>query len=370
MISSGAKAVLSQAKSLVDKMFSPAILFLGVSVTTTVMAAMVAAPIDTISIKPIEEPGLPSWLKIDQVDTVTKLGGQLVSLLGYKFLFVINLIGIGTYVLQQVRDDCGSNALCTGGVDAIKNALDFIFDIIQEGAKAAFETLAPPIEKAIVALMKKIGAPEIAVQFLDAFSSLAKLTKLADFDIIDIKQFQLVHLRFPTWMIYTVAILFVALFILWVASFVFSEKLEVFSHIATGVLLSALGTAVVFLVNLYYQMDTWGYTLKITYNDTTWIYALSLVSFLVSLLFFYVGSDEAEQERLELSRPTATGAHMTKMRQWDDDAMIGTTDNGDNDDYDDEEETSALNARERTQQRAVHSSRSSKTVKPGARERH
>jgi hypothetical protein len=288
----GSRGSLNKAQSILDKFASPLWLFVGLGIALLVLGFYSPTPIDSIDVVKITPDGPPAWLH-NTSTSLDKLAQESFALMFSKSLVKFTAV---LKAAQWLCDEVNFDIPLLGEfkLDAVSGGIAFVAEKMEEAMKFA----AKGAEKAL-----QLGLSKVNVSIdplLDALDSLPTLQDLSSLDILPIPSVELPSLKSISWVsvcVVSVAVLFI---VVEVAALFLGTEFRALSDALKAMLVSAFATAVVFIVNLYYQLFLWNLSIVITWNNSIWIFAVSIVMFSVSILFGFIGSDEEEQERLEL----------------------------------------------------------------------
>ena len=177
----------------------------------------------------------------------------------------------------------------------ISHGIGWVTEKFEEGMGWAAEHFTDQIAEQLKKLNIDISPINAALQAMPG------LGDLPDLPFFSIPSVELPSLKSTSWVpicVVAVAVLFI---LVEIAAVFLGTEFRALSDALKAMLVSAFGAVVVFIVNLYYQMYLWDLSIAIDWNDSIWIYVTSIVMFSIGILFSFIGSDEAEQERLELN---------------------------------------------------------------------
>jgi hypothetical protein len=287
----GSRGSLTKVENLLDKFASPLWLFVGLGVALLVLGFYSPIPVDDISVVRITPSGPPAWLhntttgldRLAQMNLLTMFSRSLI-----KYEAILDAVKWGashaTFSIGSLDFDFSDIA---GGIDKVKDVIDEGMTFVAENA-----------EKGLELALSKFNVSLAPIS--DALEKIPRLQNLTDLAILPIPNLELPSLKTTSWIPICVVVVAVLFLLVEVAAVLLGTEAQALSDALKAMLVGAFGAVVVFIAGLYYQMFLWNLQIIITFNSSIWIYVLSIVMFSVGLVFGFIGSDEEEQERLEL----------------------------------------------------------------------
>jgi hypothetical protein len=287
----GSRGSLTKVENLLDKFASPLWLFVGLGVALLVLGFYSPIPVDDISVVRITPSGPPAWLhntttgldRLAQMNLLTMFSRSLI-----KYEAILDAVKWGashaTFSIGSLDFDFSDIA---GGIDKVKDVIDDGMTFVAKNA-----------EKGLELALSKFNVSLAPIS--DALEKIPQLQNLTDLAILPIPNLELPSLKTTSWIPICVVVVAVLFLLVEVAAVLLGTEAQALSDALKAMLVGAFGAVVVFIAGLYYQMFLWNLQIIITFNSSIWIYVLSIVMFSVGLVFGFIGSDEEEQERLEL----------------------------------------------------------------------
>jgi hypothetical protein len=284
---------LSKGQSILDRIASPLWLFVGLGITLLVLGFYSSVPVDNVSVIKITPNGPPAWLH----NTSNSL--DVLAAESFALMFSKSLVKVAA-IVKGVAWLCNKVSFDIPGIDInfnlneVAGGIKFVEKKMEEGMVIAAKEISKGLEVVLNEFNVSISP---LTEALDALPSLENLNTLS---ILPIPSLDLPSLKSTSWVsicVVSVAVLFI---IVEIAAVFLGTEFQALSDALKAMLVSAFGAAVVFIVSLYYQMYLWNLSVVIDWNPNVYIYVLSIVMFSVGIIFGFIGSDEEEQERLEL----------------------------------------------------------------------
>jgi hypothetical protein len=278
---------------VIDEILAPELLLWGASAFLFVVSLMLGPPIDHVTVVPYTDETLPDWLLNAPGDSFTGQAANLAGALSYRLKGILALSNLAQFVLQEAGNLSHNFStpfpppydyveIPFSLASVLGNALGTVTTWLSQGldftATKVFKEIVNAFGNSTISIVNEAfeGLPD-----LDQFTPRIPGTNFTQvWSVFSLPQIDAVSINYPPWLLPILLALAAAAIIASFISLVYGGVFKTISRMFFMGAVGLLASAVVFVLNIYLELQSYGYKPQITWSSTGVLpFAFSLVLF-------------------------------------------------------------------------------------------
>ena len=140
---------------------------------------------------------------------------------------------------------------------------------------------------------------DLVMEINDAFDGLPRLDAFANWSLFSVPAIDLNVIHYPPWLLPIIVTLAIIALIIGVLALVVGGPWTTLSRISMMATFSIIGSAAVFFLNAYLQLQSFGYTVSIEVGDGIIPLIISVVLFFAGFVMFVLGGEQEAVQEVE-----------------------------------------------------------------------